>query len=123
MSYPKRGLEPPSPASTFVGVDDPFELEGQPESEVRPVLGGGWACAIEVATGLSPDAAAGANVTIADMAGVVLFEGAPGEDGVLRVAFSGPIATARVLITLETARSHRQAEVTLTGERTRFAFS
>jgi hypothetical protein len=112
-----------SPASTFAGVDDPFELDGDPESNIRPFLGGGWSHAMEIATGLGPDASAGACVTITDMSGTVLFEGPPGADGVLRVAFAGAIATGRVRITLETARSHRQAEVTLGGECTRFAFS
>jgi hypothetical protein len=123
MSYQGRAREPTSPASTFAGVDDPCELDGEPQSNVRPFLGGGWSHAIEIATGLGADAAAGACVTITDMSGTVLFEGPPGADGVLRVAFAGAVETGRVRITLETARAHRQAEVMLTGQRTCFAFS
>jgi hypothetical protein len=81
-----------------------------PISETRPID----MCArrLVVDTGLRGVEATGAWVTVSDEAGAVLFEGAPGADGCVNVAFEG-IGVERVRILFETARLHRQAEVTL----------
>jgi hypothetical protein len=92
----------------------PLELDLSdldPISEVRHV--DARARRLVVDTGLRGAAAAQAWVTVSDDAGTVHFEGAPGADGCVEVGFERAPAAERARVLLETARSHRQAEVTL----------
>jgi hypothetical protein len=78
---------------------------------------------IAIATGLEGAAAEAAFVTISDMSGAVVFEGSPGPDGIVEVALGG-LAGQRIRVTVETERSHRQAEIALLGgDRTSFTFT
>jgi hypothetical protein len=84
----------------------------EPVSEIRPVPATGRRLVVD--TGLRGAAAEQAWVTVVtDDADVVLFEGAPSADGCVAIAFEQPPFPDRVCVQLETARSHRQAKVTL----------
>lgn len=92
----------------------PLELDLDdldPISEVRPVDARGRHLVID--TGLRGPGAQHASVSVTDESGTVLFEGSPGADGCVCVSFERASAVERVSVLLETARSHRQAEVTL----------
>ena len=102
-------------------IDRADLVEQEPTSEVRPV--DGTVRRLVVDTGLRGDAAEGAWVTVTDDTGAVRFEGTPSADGCVEVVFDGgpELITARVL--LETATSHRQAQVTLAGGWTAHSFA
>jgi hypothetical protein len=111
----------------MVGMRDPYvplELdlnELEPVSELRPT-GGRPATSLVVETGLRDADAATAWVTVSDEAGAVYFEGQPDGDGRVSVSFAGSPSVERVVILFETARLHRQAEVTLSEGTNRHAF-
>lgn len=83
----------------------------EPVSEVRPV--NPRARRLVIDTGLRGAAADTAWVTVTDDAGSVLFEGAPSADGCVALSFDQPPYPEHVRVLLETARSHRLAQVTL----------
>jgi len=94
-------------------VDDDFDLDLEPTSEVRAVSAP-WRRLV-VDTGLRGVEAESAWVTVTDQRGAVFYEGSPSADGCVDVR------TAR--ITLETARLHRTAEVELGDGWTSHAFT
>ncbi|MGH7298713.1 MAG: hypothetical protein ACRELB_27480 [Polyangiaceae bacterium] len=100
---------------------DPAELpDREPTSEIRPV--DGRARRLLVDTGLRGTAAEGAWVTVTDDAGAGYFEGSPSADGCVEVSFDDAPGVSAVRILLETATSHRQAQVTLGSGWTSHAF-
>jgi hypothetical protein len=104
-----------------MGMQDPLDLEDQePTSEVRAVDTRTRRLVID--TGLRGAAAEAAWVTVTDDRGAVFFEGTPSADGCIDVSFEGAPQGARACIQLETPRSHRRAEVTLTAGWTAHAF-
>jgi hypothetical protein len=104
----------PIPFAAHVSIDTPEEAsEGGPSSEVRPVDATVRVRSLLVSTSLRGVAAADAWVSVTDAAGAILFQGAPGDDGCITVSFEEAPNVDRVYVLLETARSHRQAEVSL----------
>jgi hypothetical protein len=97
------------------------ELDLEPSSEVRPV--DAKVRRLVVDTGVRGDAAEKAWVTVTDAAGVVHFEGTPSADGCIEVSFEGAPAVRDVCVLLETARSHRQAQIALGDGWTAHAFT
>jgi hypothetical protein len=95
------------------------EPERDPISEVRQVE----FRRLMVDTGIRGAAAEQAWVSVSDEAGAVLFEGTPSGDGCVEVSFEKAPRVERVRVLLETARSHRQAEVTLRDGRNAHAFT
>ncbi len=93
----------------------------EPVSEVRAVPSTGRRLVVD--TGMRGAAADQAWVTVTDEADVVLFEGAPSADGCVALAFEQAPFPDRVCVQLETARSHRQAKVTLRDGWNAHAFS
>ncbi len=114
----------PIPFAAHVSIDTPEEAsEGGPSSEVRPVDPTVRVRSLLVSTGLCGVAAANAWVSVTDADGAVLFEGPAGEDGCIAVSFEREPKVDRVYVLLETASSHRQAEVRLGDGRTEHAFT
>ncbi len=108
-----------------MGMQDPIDLDDlnqdwEPTSEVRPV--GSSARRLVIDTGLRGEAAESAWVTVTDESGAVFYEGVPSADGCVDVSFEGAPQVSRACIQLETPRSHRSAEVTLTAGWTAHAF-
>jgi hypothetical protein len=111
----------PSARVAAAVVDDPLDhFDDVPSSEVRPVAIGDRS--LVVSTGQSGAAAQEAWVTVADASGVVYFEGHPDADGSVAVSLEGAPHAETVLVLLETARTHRQAEVVLGKGRTAHTF-
>jgi hypothetical protein len=94
-------LGAPAPAP---GDRDPISEVRQVDARIRRLV---------VDTGIRGAAAEQAWVTVTDEAGAVRFEGAPSADGCVEVSFEDAPGVQRVRVLLETARSHRQAEITL----------
>jgi hypothetical protein len=95
--------------------------EPEPTSQVRSI--GPSARRLIVDTGLRGPAAESAWVTVTDEAGAVYLEGSPSADGCVAVCFDGAPDVERVLVRLETATAHRQAQVTLGAVWTSHVFS
>lgn len=113
-------LRPPALAP-LDAVDDPLDaLDDGPPSAVRSV--GGDAQSLVVDTGLRSAAAEAAWVTVTGPDGDVLFEGPPAVDGCVQVSFATALHVDRVVVLLETATQHRQAEIVLRGAWTTYAF-
>jgi hypothetical protein len=98
------------------------ETEGDPPSQVRPVESSDHVRSLLLFTGLSDADAETAWVTVSDANGVVYFEGSPTADGTVAVSIDDSRRVDSLCVRLETARMHRQAEVTLSGEVTEYAF-
>jgi hypothetical protein len=96
-------------------------IDLEPASEVRPMDASTRRLAID--TGLRDAAAEAAWLTVSDAAGTVYFEGRPGVDGCLEVSFQGTPCADGARVLLETATSHRQAEIVLGEGRTYYAFA
>jgi hypothetical protein len=111
--YADMGMQDP--------VDDEFDLDLEPTSEVRTVAAPTRRLVVD--TGLRGAEAEAAWVTVTDDRGAVFYEGTPSADGCVDVSFEGApsVRTARVL--LETARLHRTAEVELGEGWTAHAFT
>ena len=86
-------------------------LEFEPTSEIRAIPPDVRRLIVD--TGLRGAAAEGAWVTVTDEAGAIYFEGSPSADGCVAVAFPAGSWVERASVLLETATSHRQAQVTL----------
>jgi len=115
---PLRG----EPSSEVQPVVAPASLV-DPVSEIRPVpVGAGRRLVVD--SGLRGSGAEGAWITVSDEAGAVLyFEGTPSADGCVEVSFELSPQVRRVRVLLETARSHRQATVTLSAGWTSHSFA
>ena len=101
-----------------MGMQDPIDLDDlerdlEPTSEVRSITS--TARRLVVDTGLRGESAESAWVTVTDERGAVFYEGAPSADGCIDVSFENAPHVSRACIQLETPRSHRSAEVTLTA--------
>jgi len=114
--------EPSSEVQPVAAAVPAPEALVDPVSEVRPLPAAGRRLVVD--SGLRGRGAEGAWITVSDEAGVVLyFEGTPGADGCVEVSFELSPQVKRVRVLLETARSHRQATVTLGAGWTSHAFS
>jgi hypothetical protein len=114
-------LPPPrlrDPLATFASTDDPFaanedpvEVAGEsaPASDVHPIDPGARRLVLD--TGLRGAPAEDAWLTVTGMDGLLLFEGPVSDCGCIEVAFDGAPCVDRVRVLLETATSHRLAEV------------
>jgi hypothetical protein len=83
----------------------------EPISEVRTIEARTRRLVVD--TGLRGAAAEAAWVTVSDQHGAVHFEGPPGADGCVEVAFEGGPSVTRARMLLETTRGHRQAFIDL----------
>jgi hypothetical protein len=115
-----RPLAHAEPSSEVQPVAAPI---AEPVSEIRPVPAGAGRRLV-VDSGLRGRGAEGAWITVSDEAGAVLyFEGTPSADGCVEVSFELSPQVRRVRVLLETARSHRQASVTLGAGWTTHSFA
>jgi hypothetical protein len=97
------------------GGSDPEGSEA-PNSEIRNVEANGPLRSLHIATRLRGAEAERALVTVTSWTGQVLFEGALGADGTVKMALPAKQACTEsntVHVLLETSRWHRQADVVL----------
>ncbi|HEX8792005.1 MAG TPA: hypothetical protein VF765_13715 [Polyangiaceae bacterium] len=93
-------------------MQEPYDLrDDEPISEIRTIESRTRRLIID--TGLRGTAAESAWVTVSDEQGAVRFEGTPGADGCIEVAFESGPAVTRAHVLLETPRLHRQAVIDL----------
>ncbi|HEY8038260.1 MAG TPA: hypothetical protein VIF15_00630 [Polyangiaceae bacterium] len=92
-----------------------------PSSEVRAIQP--RARRLVVDTGLRGPAAEAAWVTVSGADEVVYFEGSPSADGCVEVSFDAAPRLDRARVMLETARLHRQKEITLVDGWNAYAFA
>ncbi len=93
-------------------MQEPYDLrDDEPISEIRAI--DTRTRRLVVDTGVRGAAAESAWVTVTDEHGALHFEGAPGADGCVEIAFDGGSSVSRVRVQLETPRVHRQAVIDL----------
>jgi hypothetical protein len=119
---PLGHAEPSSEVQPVADVAPASDLLVEPVSEIRPVPAAGRRLVVD--SGLRGRGVESAWITVSDEAGCVLyFEGTPSADGCVEVSFELSPQVRRVRVLLETARSHRQATVTLGDGWTSHSFS
>jgi hypothetical protein len=94
-----------------------------PDSHVRALAERGSLRALCVATRLRGAEAEASLVTVTDETGAIHFEGPLAADGSVTVSLPPTAAIQRVSVRLETARWHRQADVTLGSGLTEHPFT
>jgi hypothetical protein len=107
----------PDPLATFASTDDPYvsseegleAADSGPSSDVHPIEPGARRLVLD--TGLRGARAEAAWLTVTGLDGLLLFEGPVSDCGCIEVSFDGAPRVDCVRVLLETATSHRLAEV------------